>query len=54
MPRTPTRFYLYSQAFRYFHYGYAVAQAWVIFAVIAVATFLQFRLLAKRINYDFG
>jgi len=26
----------------------------VIFAVIAVATFLQFRLLAKRINYDFG
>lgn len=47
-------FYLYSQAFRYFHYGYAAAYAWVIFAVIAVATFLQFRLLSKRINYDFN
>jgi multiple sugar transport system permease protein len=47
-------FYLYSQAFRYFHYGYAAAYAWVIFAVIAVATFAQFRLLSKRINYDFG
>ena len=32
-------FYLYSQAFRYFHYGYAAAYAWVMFAVIAVATF---------------
>jgi multiple sugar transport system permease protein len=47
-------FYLYSQAFRYFHYGYAAAYAWVIFAVIAVATFLQFKFLAKRINYDLG
>jgi len=47
-------FYLYSQAFRYFHYGYAAAYAWVLFAVIAVVTFLQFRFLSKRINYDFG
>jgi ABC-type sugar transport system permease subunit len=47
-------FYLYSQAFRYFHYGYAAAYAWVIFAVIAFATFLQFRVLARRINYEFS
>ncbi|MBA3528446.1 MAG: sugar ABC transporter permease, partial [Propionibacteriaceae bacterium] len=47
-------FYLYRQAFNYFHYGYAAAYGWVIFAVIAVATFLQFKFLAKRINYDFG
>jgi multiple sugar transport system permease protein len=47
-------FYLYSQAFRYFHYGYAAAYAWVLFAVIAVVTFLQFRFLSKRINYDLG
>jgi multiple sugar transport system permease protein len=47
-------FYLYSQAFRYFHYGYAAAYAWVIFAVIAVATFAQFRLLSRRINYDYS
>jgi multiple sugar transport system permease protein len=47
-------FYLYNQAFRYFHYGYAAAYAWIIFAVIALATFFQFRLLSKRINYDFS
>ncbi len=47
-------FYLYSQAFRYFHYGYAAAYAWVLFLVIAVITFLQFKFLSKRINYDFG
>ena len=47
-------FYLYKQAFTYFHYGYAAAYGWVIFAVIAVATFLQFKFLGKRINYDFG
>lgn len=47
-------FYLYSQAFRYFHYGYAAAYAWVIFIVIAIATFLQFRLLSKRVNYEFS
>ena len=47
-------FYLYRQAFVYFHYGYASAYGWVIFAVIGLATFLQFKFLAKRINYDFG
>jgi len=47
-------FYLYRQAFNYFHYGYAAAYGCFIFALIAVATFLQFKFLAKRINYDFG
>jgi multiple sugar transport system permease protein len=47
-------YYLYKQAFQYFHYGYASAYGWVIFVVIALATFLQFKFLAKRINYDFG
>ena len=47
-------FYLYKQAFSYFHYGYAAAYGWVIFVVILIATFLQFVLLSKRINYDFG
>jgi len=47
-------YYLYSQGFRYFHYGYAAAYAWVLFLVIGAATFLQFRFLSKRINYDFG
>lgn len=47
-------YYLYRQAFVYFHYGYASAYGWVIFLVIAIATFLQFKFLAKRVNYDFG
>jgi multiple sugar transport system permease protein len=47
-------FYLYKQGFAYFHYGYAAAFGWVMFAVIAVATFLQFKFLSNRINYDFG
>ena len=47
-------FYLYRQAFNYFHYGYAAAYGCIIFAMIAVATFLQFKFLSKRINYDFG
>ncbi|MDQ6739896.1 MAG: sugar ABC transporter permease, partial [Actinomycetota bacterium] len=47
-------FYLYSQAFRYFHYGYAAAYAWVLFLVIGLVTFLQFRFLSKRIHYGFG
>ena len=47
-------FYLYRQAFNYFHYGYAAAYGCVIFAMIAVATFLQFKFLSKRVNYDFG
>jgi multiple sugar transport system permease protein len=45
-------FYLYKQGFVYFHYGYAAAYGWVMFAVIAVFTFLQFRYLGKRVQYD--
>jgi ABC-type sugar transport system permease subunit len=45
-------YYLYSQAFRYFHYGYAAAYAWVIFIAIAIFTFIQFRFLARRIQFD--
>jgi multiple sugar transport system permease protein len=45
-------FYLYKQAFTYFHYGYAAAYGWVMFVVIAVFTFLQFRYLGKRVQYD--
>lgn len=47
-------YYIYSQAFRFFHYGYAAAYSWVVFAVIGVVTFLQFRFLSNRINYELG
>jgi multiple sugar transport system permease protein len=47
-------FYLYNQAFKYFHYGYAAAYGWVIFVMTAGATFLLFWFVGKRVNYDFG
>jgi multiple sugar transport system permease protein len=37
-------YYLYEQAFQFFHAGYAAAIATVLFAVIAVITFVQLRL----------
>jgi len=36
--------FLYRQAFRLFHLGYAAAVGWVIFLVVFVATILQWRL----------
>ncbi len=35
-------FHIYRQAFQQFNFGYASAQAWVLFAVIFVATLAQF------------
>ena len=37
-------YYLYEQAFQYFHAGYAAAIAVVLFVAIAVITFVQMRL----------
>src|ERR1700759_4454168 len=36
-------YYLYEQAFQYFHAGYAAAIATVLFVVIALITFVQLR-----------
>ena len=35
--------YIYKQAFRYDHMGYACAMSWVMLAVIALITFVLFR-----------
>jgi multiple sugar transport system permease protein len=46
-PARATLFYglnLYQQAFTYFHLGLASAMAWLLFAVIALITWLNFRL----------
>jgi ABC-type sugar transport system permease subunit len=40
-------FYLYQQAFQYFRMGYASAVAYVLFAIILLATSIQFRLLGR-------
>jgi ABC-type sugar transport system permease subunit len=47
-------YYLFNQAFRYFHMGYAAAMAWILFVIIALLTLLQFRFLNKRVQYELG
>jgi multiple sugar transport system permease protein len=37
--------YMYQQGFQFFHQGYAAAIAWVLFLIVAVVAFVQFRVL---------
>jgi len=53
-PARSTLFYvlnLYTKAFEHFHMGLASAMAWLLFAVIGLVTFINFR-LSKRWVYD--
>jgi len=45
-------YYLFEQAFRYFHMGYASAMAWVLFAVILIITVLKFQLAKRWVYYE--
>lgn len=44
--------YIYRQAFEYFDMGYAAALSWAMFALIGVATALQFLLARRWVHYD--
>ncbi len=44
--------YLFEQAFRYFHMGYASAMAWILFLVILLVTVIQFRLARRWVHYS--
>lgn len=44
--------YLYYQAFRFFHMGYASAIAWILFVVIMVLTLVQFALARRWVYYE--
>lgn len=53
-PARATLFYglnLYQQAFTYFHMGLASAMAWLLFAVILLITWLNFRLGRRWVHY---
>lgn len=53
-PARATLFYglnLYQQAFTYFHMGLASAMAWLLFAVIVVITWLNFRLSPRWVHH---
>jgi multiple sugar transport system permease protein len=45
-------FYIYEQAFQFFHMGYASAMAWVLFAAIFIVTVIQFKFIGRGVNYD--
>jgi ABC-type sugar transport system permease subunit len=51
---TTYNFYLWQQGFRYYNMGYASALSWALFAIIGGLTFVQFRFLNKRVNYELG
>jgi multiple sugar transport system permease protein len=44
--------YLYYQAFRFFHMGYASAIAWVLFVIIMALTLAQFALARRWVYYE--
>ena len=46
--------YTFQQGFQNFDMGYAAALAWVLFAILGLLTFIQFRVLSKRVHYELG
>jgi multiple sugar transport system permease protein len=44
--------YLFRQAFEFFNMGYASALAWVLFVVIGIITFIQFRVGRRLVYYE--
>jgi len=44
--------HLFNNGFRYFKMGYASALAWVIFLVIVVLTFIQFKMARRWVHYE--
>ena len=45
-------FYIYQQAFQWFHMGYAAALGYVLFAIILVFTLIQFKLQTLWVHYE--
>lgn len=44
-------YYLYNNAFVWYHMGYAAAIAWVLFSIIFLITFLKWKYFGKNIHY---
>lgn len=44
--------YLYRNAFNFFRMGYASAMAWVLFVIILVLTWVQFRIARRWVYYE--
>lgn len=46
-------YHLFLQAFQRFKMGYASAMAWFLFLIIFVLTLIQWRVLGRRVEYDY-
>jgi len=46
-------YHLYLQAFQRFKMGYASAMAWFLFLIIFVLTLIQWRVIGRRVEYDY-
>ena len=44
--------YIYNQGFFYFRMGYASALAWLLFIILMILTFIQFRLAKRWVYYE--
>lgn len=44
--------YIYRNAFEYLNMGYAAVLSWVLFAIIAIFTFLIFRFYGRQVYYE--
>jgi multiple sugar transport system permease protein len=46
--------YLFQQAFKFLHMGYASAMAWVLFVIILILTVIQLRVSRRWVYYEGG
>jgi multiple sugar transport system permease protein len=44
-------YHIYQNAWEYLKMGYASAMSWVLFIVIMAATWMQFKLIGRRMEY---
>jgi multiple sugar transport system permease protein len=44
--------YIYRNGFQYFNMGYAAVLSWVLFAIVLVLTFIQFRISGRWVHYE--
>jgi multiple sugar transport system permease protein len=44
--------YLYRNAFNFFRMGYASAMAWILFVLIVVLTWAQFKWASRWVYYE--
>jgi multiple sugar transport system permease protein len=54
-PQDAALFYViwvFRQAFEFFHMGYAAALSWVLFVVVGIITFFQFRFSRRFVYYE--